>query len=210
MSRETTGEELTVGILAGGKSRRLGLDKGLIPWRGRSLLEWSAYRAAALGGELYILAKERAPYEGFGYPVLTDFSSSLTPLSGILTVIPFVKDWLLLLACDILILSDGLLPLLWDKRREGRAVVVHSPQGYQPFLGLYPRRELQRWEDAYRRGSYKLQPVVEQMDKIVCPQESLEAELGGGPLFLNINRPEDLRKLRLQELNRTSNGVKEP
>lgn len=195
-------ENLLAGILAGGQSRRLGTDKALIEWRGRSLLEWSIRRAEKLTENVFILAKQREHYEGLGVPVLVDLSTTLTPLSGILSVSPFVKEWLLLLACDIVIFSDELLKKIWERREPGRAVVLRSEEGLQPFLGLYPAEHLRIWEEAYRGGNYKLQPALDRMDRIILDSRDLETEIGTSPLFVNVNRPGDLEFLRsMGELN---------
>lgn len=200
--QENLRENLIAGILAGGQSRRLGTDKALIQWRGRSLLEWAVQRASALTNDVYILAKQQEPYERAGVPVLVDFSTTVTPLSGILSVSPFVKEWLLLLACDIVIFSNEILEKIWERREPGKAVVVRSEQGLQPFLGLYPAEHLSIWEEAYRSGNYKLQPALEGMKRIVLDSQDLEKEIGESPLFVNVNRPEDLDYLStLGELN---------
>jgi len=193
--KKTRKEHLVAGVLAGGTSRRLGRNKAFIEWRGRPLVEWSVLGAKKISSDVYILAKEQALYNRFDCPVLPDLYSTSSPLSGILTLGPFVKEWLLLLACDIVLLTDGLLPFLWNKRESGKAVVVHSKEGLQPLLGLYPAGHLSYWEKAYRSGNYKLQPVITQMPRVEVAPGELPKPEHGGPSFLNINQAADVERL---------------
>jgi len=187
---------LVAGVLAGGLSRRLGIDKALIRWNGKTLLEHSLDSASGLSEDVYVLTKNRSAYERFGYPVLTDVLSTATPLSGIITIIPFVDEWLLLTACDIVILAEDLLPAMWDCRSPGKAVVVRSQEGLQPFLGLYPAGLLPLWEQAYRNGNFKLQTILAGMPKVILETGQLEKDFGLAPVFANINRMTDIKILQ--------------
>ncbi|MFW5711442.1 MAG: molybdenum cofactor guanylyltransferase [Spirochaetota bacterium] len=186
---------LIAGVLGGGQSRRLGRDKGLIEWEGRRLIEWSVLSAQKVAQQVYVLAKDRNFYSDLACPVLPDFYSTSSPLSGILTLSPFVKEWMLLLACDIVLFSDQILPFLWEQRESGKAVVVRSEEGLQPLLGFYPAEHLGYWETAYRNANYKLQIVLEQMPRVEIDAAELPAPANGDIGFLNINRVEDLRRL---------------
>ncbi len=197
---------IVAGVLGGGQSRRLGRDKGLIQWNGRSLIEWSVVRAQTVASQVYVLAKNRSFYSHLTCPVLTDFYSTSSPLSGILTLAPFVKEWMLLLACDIVLFSDKVLPYIWSRREAGKAVVVRSEEGLQPLLGFYPAAHIPYWERAYRSGNYKLQTVLERMPRVEIeateiPAGELHAPTDGTPVFLNINHSEDLERLRKIEQN---------
>jgi len=189
-------EYITAGILAGGRSRRLGRDKAFLNWQGRSLIEWSVMRAKGITSNVYLLAKDRAAYQHLSCPVLPDLYSTSSPLSGILTVSPFVKQWLLLLACDIVLFSDRLLPFLWEQRTPGKAVVVRSKEGLQPLLGFYPVELMEYWERAYQNGKYKLQPTLQSMPRIEISEFDLPRPQQGGAPFLNINRAADVENLR--------------
>ncbi|MFO7731688.1 MAG: molybdenum cofactor guanylyltransferase [Spirochaetia bacterium] len=189
-------EHLVAGILAGGQSRRLGQDKAFLNWQGRSLIEWSVIRAKGITSNIYLLAKDRAAYQHLSCTVLPDLYSTSSPLSGILTVSPFVKQWLLLLACDVVLFSNRVLPFLWEQRRPGQALVVRSKEGLQPLLGFYPVELMGYWEQAYQKGNYKLQPTLELMPRIEVSESDLPRPLQGGAPFLNINRAEDVEQLR--------------
>jgi len=186
---------IVAGVLGGGQSRRLGRDKGLIEWNGRSLIEWAVLSAQQVAQQVYVLAKNRHFYSDLACPVLPDLYSTSSPLSGILTLSPFVREWMLLLACDIVLFSDEILPYLWKQRESGKAVVVRSEEGLQPLLGFYPAEHIGYWEAAYRSANYKLQIVLEQMPRVEIDAADLPKPRNLDDSFLNINREEDLYRL---------------
>jgi molybdenum cofactor guanylyltransferase len=181
-------------VLAGGSSRRYGSNKSEVMLGGRSLL----WRALSYGrrytDRLFILSKE-APISSYGSTVLLDKYTVSTPISGILTVSPFVQEWLLLLACDIVLPDPSMLDLLFSSRQEGKASVFRIAGTLQPFLALYPQSLLGYWEDAYSRGEYRLRGIVESMPRVEIDEDDLQkAGFTDTPLF-NINNPEELRKV---------------
>lgn len=183
---------VVAGILAGGGSRRFGSDKAFAVHEGKTLLERTVEKALHLTQEVYILAKEPAPYSSIDCPVLSDSFPVSTPLNGIISISPYVKGWLLLLACDIPFFDKGVLDLLWDNRSPDKAAVIRIAGKYQPFLGLYPRSVLHFWEEAFIRGDFHLQRVIESMPRIVFEEYDLEENGFSLSSFSNINTPADL------------------
>ncbi len=183
------------GILSGGGSRRFGSDKAFAIWQEKTLLEWTIENASHLTEDIFILAKDSEKYTAFGYPVITDYYSVSTPLNGIMSIIPFVDDWLLLLACDIPFFDYRVLDLLWKNRDSEKAVVVRVKGKYQPFLGLYPVAVLHFWEEAFARADYHLQRIIERMPRIVFEEEELFEHNLKLSSFSNINTPDDLERV---------------
>ena len=188
---------VTAGILAGGGSRRFGSDKACALWEGRSLLEWTILNASFLTDNINILTKTPETYRFTGCNIIEDFHSVSTPISGIISIMPEISDWLLLLACDIPFFEKKVLEFLWNKRDKNRATVIHVNGKYQPFLGLYPKNVLPYWEEAFSSGEYHLQRVIENMPKIVIEQSDLMFAGISLQSFLNINTPADLKLINI-------------
>ena len=190
-------DKVIAGILAGGGSRRFGSDKAFAYHKGKTLLERTVEKASHLTEDIYILAKKPDLYTSIGCPVLSDSFPVSTPLNGIISIFPYVKGWLLLLACDIPFFDIGVLDLLWESRDAEKASVIRINGKYQPFLGLYPRSVLHFWEDAFVRGDFHLQRVVESMPRIVYEEYELVQMGFEISSFSNINTPEDLAKVTI-------------
>jgi len=184
------------GILAGGGSRRFGSDKACVIWKGKSLLEWTIHNASSITDNINILTKKPETYQFTGCNIIKDFHSVSTPISGIISIIPEITDWLLLLACDIPFFEKKVLEFLWNRRNMEKATVIHVNGKYQPFLGLYPRTVLPYWEEAFSNGEYHLQRVIENMPKIVIEQSDLMFAGINLQSFLNINTPSDLELIK--------------
>jgi molybdopterin-guanine dinucleotide biosynthesis protein A len=114
-----------------------------------------------------------------------------------MSVVPYVHDWLLLLACDIPFFDEKILNLLWNNRDRSHATVIRTSGLYQPFLGLYPLGVLPYWEEAFHTGEFHLQRVVERMPRIVLEEDFLLAQGILPENFTNINTPADLERLVL-------------
>jgi len=185
------------GILAGGGSRRFGSDKACALWEGKSLLEWTIHNAASITDNINILTKKPEAYSFTACRIIEDQLEVSTPLNGIISILPYVGEWLLLLACDIPFFEKKVLEFLWERRDVDKATVIHVNGKYQPFLGLYPRKVLTYWEEAFLSGEYHLQRVIEKMPKIVINQSDLMFAGISLQSFLNINTPADLDLIKI-------------
>jgi len=184
---------LTAAVLAGGGSRRFGSDKCEARFQGQTLLQWALSYARRAAVAPFILTKEPLR-ETHGAAVLYDHYPEQTPISGILTVAPFVKSRLLLLACDIVLPDPALLDLLLRPRDDGKATVFRIGGTLQPFLAVYPRSLLRVWEDAFRRSEFHLRRIVERMPRVELDEAAIAAAgFAGTPVF-NINTPQELRR----------------
>ncbi len=189
--------KVVAGILAGGGSRRFGSDKACAVYEGKSLLEWTIHNASEITDNINILTKRPEAYEFTGCTIIEDRLEVSTPISGILSIMPYVSDWLLLLACDIPFFEKKVLDFLWEKRDSKKATVIHVNGKYQPFLGLYPKSVLPYWEDAFNHKEFHLQRVIERMPRVVIEQSDLMFAGINLNSFLNINTPADLELANL-------------
>jgi len=180
------------GILAGGGSRRFGSDKACAIYEGKSLLEWTIHNASEITDNINILTKKPEAYNFTGCRIIEDLFEISTPISGIISIIPYVTDWLLLLACDIPFFEKKVLDFLWEKRDKNKATVIYVNGKYQPFLGLYPKSVLPYWKEAFECEEFHLQRVLEGIPRIVI--EEIDLTFTGINLqsFFNINTPADL------------------
>lgn len=188
---------LIAGILAGGQSRRYGRDKAFVLWNGKSLINWVIKNTEEFTDNIYVLAKQKEHFQKFGYPVLVDDSDESTPINGILKISPLVKDWLLLLACDIPFFKTQVLNLLWDRKEEDKVCLYRIDGKLYPFLALYPKELLKDWENAYNKGKRRLRYILKDMPKIILEEEEIKDIDPALSSFTNINNPEQLKKLIL-------------
>src|SRR5277367_1066850 len=121
-------------VLAGGRSRRMGRDKAMLPYRGRPLI---AHVAETVEKVLYgsghaTIVGQPDRYRDLGYRVLADLYPDCGPLGGIVTALQqSAADWNLVVACDMPNLAEADLRELLDRTAATRArsIAAQGPSG---------------------------------------------------------------------------------
>ena len=149
---------LSVAILAGGQSRRMGRDKAMLSlWPGGPpLLQLVVDIVAPLADDVFVVASGRPAYADFGVRVVPDAYPDAATLGGIATAIESSRtDATLVVACDMPMLSaqlirhlrdvprdyDVLVPVLAGESRQGGRLVRQTLHAiYRPAC-LPPIRE---------------------------------------------------------------------
>lgn len=143
---------LSVAVLCGGQSRRMGRDKALLSIRPGDppLLAQVIERVRPLSDDLFLVGVPRPGYEQFGPPLIEDEHPGLGPLGGIATALAHAayRDCLVV-ACDMPFLNTRLLAYLAGLPRDTYDVLVPvlpadaatpaSPPIFQPLHAIYRR-----------------------------------------------------------------------
>src|SRR5215831_2146120 len=88
-------------VLAGGASRRMGTPKALLPFRGRTLIEYVAGEVLTAAGNVTIVGRPEL-YAGLGFDAISDAQPGFGPLGGLLTALSSADaEWSLVVACDL-------------------------------------------------------------------------------------------------------------
>jgi molybdenum cofactor guanylyltransferase len=97
-------ERIAAVILAGGQGRRMGgVDKGLVDYQGRPLIEWVLAALTPQVDEVVISANRNLDqYAAYGHRVLPDMLPDHPgPLAGVLAAMQAITtDWLAVVPCD--------------------------------------------------------------------------------------------------------------
>ena len=184
-------------LLAGGRSRRMGCDKALLPLADGQLL-WQRQLAvleALRPAELFISGPER-----MGFPAsvtrLDDETPDLGPLGGITIVLRAMHaPQLTVLAIDLpMMTTDFLRGLLADDQRAslGQGIVPQMDDGFfEPLAAVYPRSALAVAEEHLQGTDHSMQTFVRCLIKrglaIARPIADTEYDL-----FTNWNQPDDV------------------
>jgi molybdopterin-guanine dinucleotide biosynthesis protein A len=197
-------QKFSVVIQAGGQSRRMGADKGLLPFGHGTLVEYILAQVTGLGDEQIIISNQPEDYARFGLPVFTDVFPGKGALGGIYSAIFHAKyDHVLLLACDMpfvnLELIDYLLSLSGD--HDVVVPVAEEDEYVRPFRAVYAKTCLPAIEAALERGERKVISFFGQVDVHYVSPEQVHRFDPQERTFININTPQDLENA----LNLTKN-----
>ena len=193
-------------IIAGGKSMRLGQDKRFVKVGGVGLLENILNKAAAEDfAEIFLCAEENSPAlktlaEKFSVKLLVDTVKDSGPMAGLAVGLGKIKtDWALAVSADMPFFDFEILRPLAEKFSSAQAVIP-IVGGRRQMLAAFYRQELAEiFSQELSSGQRKIFAAIKKV-----PHEF--AELSAEELFFNVNTRADLRlaRGRAENLSRTT------
>jgi molybdenum cofactor guanylyltransferase len=198
MSTETG---LSVAVLAGGRSRRMGQDKALLEVDGRALIQYVIDAASPLGSETLIVASDRPEYHQFGCRVVPDKFPQSGSLGGIYTALSEAEnEHCLVLACDMPFVNRALLEFMLSVERDYHALVPslsadRSDQGDNETLetlhAIYHKACLPAIERQLNAGVFKVIGFFSEVKVQKLDEEIIRQYDPNLLSFFNANTPEE-------------------
>ena len=193
-------------VLAGGRSSRFGSDKSravLHPGAG-NMTEWSCRLLASLPGVEYAAVSCRPAQAGVLrqaglLPIPDEADGPPTPLRGLVAALKAASTAVLVMPCDLPLMTAGTLSLLLDVRRKRReehasallrTCFVHADGRTEPLVAVYEFSSLPRLEAALHEGRFGIHSALPSWGNslVPCPEETA---------FLNMNTPEERERALL-------------
>lgn len=187
--------DLTAFLLAGGKSTRMGSDKALLEFKGKTLLDRALKCLHALTPEVLIVG-ERAKFAAYG-SVVEDVFRDRGPLGGIHAALSVSATELnIVLAVDLPFVEPALLSHLLRRARASTALVVvpRSIDGWQPLCAVYRRPFALVAERALLQGKNKVDSLFEEVEVLPVSEAELVEKGFSASAFRNLNTPGDLEQ----------------
>ncbi len=185
---------LTVAIQAGGRSSRMGTDKGLVNLAGKPMIAHVLQKVSKLGDDLLITTNNGVNYEHLNVRLVADAEPGAGALEGLLTALQAATtEFVLVVACDMPFLNESLLAHLVDSRSNFDVIVPRWEGRLQPLHAVYRREDCITAIQAQLAANNKR--VVSFFDDVRTHiiEENEVAEFDPqGQSFQNINTPQDL------------------
>ena len=190
-------------IIAGGKSSRLGADKRFVEVGGVGMLENILRKAATVDfAEKFLCVEEELPAlkilaEKFGAKLLIDVVKNSGAMAGLANGLGKIKtDWALAISADMPFFD---FEILKPPSTPAQVVIPKVGGRLQPLAAFYRRELAEIFIQELRDGQRK---IFEAIKKV--PHEIIE--LAGEEFFFNVNTRADLRlaRGRAANLNRTT------
>ena len=182
----STSHDLTGFVLAGGKSRRMGRDKALLDWHGRTLLEHMVDLISSATGQVHVVGRDPLP----------DRRPDHGPLSGIATALETSEtSAILVVAVDLPFLTKEFLNYLRSQAELSDSRLIACKIGSHFPLCLIIRQSL--LPEVHRRldaGDLSIHGLVEEAGERVISEPELRAAGFDPSLFRNINTEQDYRE----------------
>ncbi len=182
---------ITAIILAGGKSSRMGADKGFVSYNNKPFVQHIIEVVKPLTDEIIIISNN-SNYEIFGLKRFNDLIENAGPLAGIQTGLHHSKTkYNLVISCDVPLISSELLELLINEIDATSEVIqLQSGDKKMPLIAIYKKSCESKFSEALNLGERRVRKALEQCEvKTIIIKKALEKHTA------NINTKEDLKEI---------------
>jgi len=186
---------LSLAILAGGPSSRMGQDKALMPLLGRPLVQWVLERLAPLANEVILSTNTPADYAFLNVLALPDLQAGQGALGGLYSVLQAASNaHVAAVACDMPFASRDLFEYEYELslKTEADVVIPATAEGLEPLHAIYRGEScLPFIRSALEAKNYKLIGWLGEANVRVVPPEVTVQFDPKGLAFKNLNTLEE-------------------
>lgn len=176
-------------ILAGGKSSRMGTDKGLLLFEGKAMIQYVIDQMQPLFDNLVIVSNNRE-YEKFGLKVIPDLIKNIGPAGGIYTALKHSEAKLnFIVSCDMPFITKEAIAFIIENTNESQIVLLENQGKLEPLFGIYSKDCENTWFELIQQNTIKLQDMVLKFKLKTIPVEN--NEIFKESFFNNINTKAD-------------------
>ena len=184
---------LTVAIMAGGQSSRMGMDKSFVLFEGRPMIEVVIDAVAGLGDETLLITNKPDEYAHLNLPMVSDVYPDHGSLGGIFTAVHAASHpHTLVVACDMPWLNRPLLEHMIALRESADVIVPRWEKYPEPLHAIYNKACLNPIEAKLKEKRLKITGFFGEVDVQFVDREEIERFDRNGRSFANINSPDDL------------------
>lgn len=193
---------LTVAIQAGGRSSRMGQDKGLKPFLGRPLIQRVVERLTPIADEIIITTNHPHDYAFLDLPLFADLIPDRGALGGLYTaLVSATHPILAVVACDMPFASERLLGDAAQimVQEEADVVIPKSDKGFEPLHAVYRRSTcIPAVKTAIDSDVWKMIAWFPQVKVRTLTSEEISRFDPSGLAFSNVNTPEEFAEAEMR------------
>lgn len=176
-------------ILAGGKSSRMGTDKGLILFEGKAMIQYVIEQMQPLFSNLVIVSNN-PEYEKFGLEVIPDLIKNIGPAGGIYTALSHSDTKLnFIVSCDMPFITQETIAYIFKYTDESQIILLEHQGIIGPLFGIYSKDCEKIWLECIQQKTYKLREMISNFKLKTIPIEN--NKIFKESFFKNINTKDD-------------------
>jgi molybdenum cofactor guanylyltransferase len=183
---------ITAYILAGGKSQRMGADKGFLEINGQSFVANILAAVTPVVGNIVVVSSDER-YDALGVTRISDIISNKGPLGGLYTALKnSTTKRNLILSVDVPMISSELLQWLVDAHSDAYQMTqVQVNKKPSPLVAVYDRSVRILLPELLAGNQLKVRRFVDELThQTLSVPEKWSAQLQ------NINTPEEYKNLK--------------
>ena len=182
-------------VLAGGKSLRFGKPKAFAPLGGAPMVSWSVRALQAAELPVGVISHEDGMPADLGVPARPDLEAGLGPIGGLWTALQWAEergdDGVLLLACDMPLVSEALIRTVLGWSKTAPAVVPLGLNGPEPLCALYRTACASEVEHRLHSDDRSLRALVQVIGTVFISEDAVAEVMDPEIGFLNVNTQKD-------------------
>jgi molybdenum cofactor guanylyltransferase len=184
-------EEATAIVLAGGRSRRMGTDKSMLPIDGRPMIEQICRQLRGTFAQVLISANDTEKFSFLGLDVIPDRTPDQGPLMAIASALEASGSELnLVVGCDIPRIRLPVVRRLLAEAEGADVIIPVTKDGReQPLFAVYRRSVCPAMNEVLRSGGRRISHIYSS-----CRVRFLEFDDPGW--FANLNTMTDYERFR--------------
>lgn len=181
-------------ILAGGKSTRMGMEKGLVMFKGKPLIRYALDVLIPLCDEILISSNSER-YRHFGHEIIPDEIPGIGPMGGIYSCLKQSKNELnLVLSCDMPFVTPEIYGNLLSVRTDSTICIPwYEGEHFEPMCGVYHKNAIHIMQEFIMKKNYKL-PDLFKCTSFTALKIADMVPAPGPHYFFSINSPGDLER----------------
>ncbi|PHS67523.1 MAG: hypothetical protein COB12_03625 [Flavobacterium sp.] len=180
-------------ILAGGKSSRMGTDKGFVIYKNKAFIQHIIEAINPLVDKI-IIVSNNPDYDIFKLNRINDLIENAGPLAGVYTGLHLTTtENNLVISCDVPLINSETLTLLIDEIDEEFDIVQLESQGKtMPLIAAYKKQCATTFYTLLTKGERRLRVALNQLKvKTILLDKEQEK------FTKNINTPNNLKEIEL-------------
>jgi molybdopterin-guanine dinucleotide biosynthesis protein A len=184
--------KITAILLAGGKSQRMGTDKGSLHLNGKTFVKHICDALHPIVGSNILIVSANKEYDVLGFSRIEDIVENKGPVGGLYTALAASKTKInLVLSIDVPMVSTELLQWLMESHDETYMVTqTKSGDKTSPLIGVYDRSMRIVFGEHMAGNQLKLREVIEDVK-----HQTIEVPEKWSNQLQNINTQEEYQNL---------------
>lgn len=186
--------EIEIFVTAGGKSSRMGQDKGLIEIAGKPMIKHVLDMLKANNLTHTIIANNVA-YLKLNTKCIADIIHDKGPMGALYTALATCnKSMILLIGCDSPFIPFEAINRLIQNAHFNQITVAKLADKLNPLLAIYPKNIIQNVLNCIENNKLKMQDIIFGSLHQIIEMDDLLVKYPNG--FVNLNEPNDLIRWR--------------
>lgn len=181
-------------ILAGGKSSRMGFDKGLMEINGKNSIEKVVEALEPITERIIIISNNDA-YKYLGLPVYKDIVKGKGPIGGIYTGLTYSETEInLVVACDMPLVNEELLQHILNEADYFEIALPTTKEKLHPLCAYYTKHIAKHLKNLLLNDILKMQEAIQFFHYKKIPLNTSSESL------MNINTLEELKQIQNERM----------